>query len=156
MLNRRPTMDTNNLHIHQFHETIVPPTCQSSGYTVYSCDCGYAHKANFVPATAHSFQVTETVPATCTTPGSIRSVCSGCGAVSTQSTPVLNHDYGEWAVQVYPTCEAPGKRANQCRRCGTTVEETIAPLGHKCASGTARYANGRTSTPNSPPCRSNT
>ena len=132
-------MENDNLHVHQFKETIIPPTCKEPGYMLYSCDCGYAHKANFKPTTAHSFQITGTTPAMCEMPGSITATCAVCGVTKTQPVPALGHDYGEWVVQQYPYCEVPGRQIHRCRRCGVTETGSIAPLGHSFDPGTAHY-----------------
>ena len=124
-------MDHQPLHMHQFTKTVIPPTCQENGYTLYSCACGYTRKDHFVPIGGHSFQAVETTPATCTEEGSIRSVCSVCGEETTQTVPALGHEYGEWVDQVSPTCEEAGKRVRQCRRCPATEEAQVAPLGHE-------------------------
>ena len=136
-------MDTNNLHVHQFKETVVPPTCRENGYTLYTCDCGYVHKANFKPVAAHNYQITQSTPATCEQPGSVSAVCSVCGEAHTQQTPPLGHDFSQWIVKDYPTCTTPGIRMRKCQRCGFTQESPIAPTGHKCAPQTARYVNGQ-------------
>lgn len=136
-------MDTENLHVHKFRETVVPPTCKENGYTLYTCDCGYEHKSNFKPIVDHSYQTTEAVPATCTEPGQATAVCTVCGERIVQSIPPLGHDYGHWVVKDYPTCQTEGTRIRKCSRCSATEESTIRPTGHKCAPGTARYANGK-------------
>lgn len=136
-------MDTENLHVHQFKETVVPPTCKESGYTLYTCDCGYEHKTNFKPVAAHSFQITETTPATCNEPGSITSVCTACGESNTRIAPALGHNFSNWIVKSYPTCTEPGTKIRKCSRCAAVEESGINPTGHRCAPQTARYANGK-------------
>lgn len=136
-------MDTENLHVHKFRETVVPPTCKENGYTLYICDCGYEHKANFKPIVGHSYRTTETVPATCTEPGQVTGACTVCGESVVQSTPALGHSYGYWIVKDYPSCQTPGKQIRKCSRCPATEESTIRPTGHKPVPDTARYANGK-------------
>lgn len=135
-------MENENLHVHRFKETIIPPTCKESGYSLYTCECGYEHRANFKPAIAHSFQITNTTPATCENPGSITSTCTACGQTNIQSVPALGHDFGDWVVQEYPSCELQGRQLRKCRLCGTTEESSIAPTGHKHDPETAHYNNG--------------
>lgn len=136
-------MDTNDMHVHQFRETIVPPTCTACGYTAYTCDCGYEYKNNFKPVVAHTYEISETTPATCTEPGSIVYVCSVCGETYTQTLPPLGHSYSEWVVKSYPTCQEPGAQIRKCQRCSVMEESAIAPMGHRCAPQTARYVRGK-------------
>ena len=52
---------------------------QEQGYTVYTCTaCGDELKADFVPATGHSYDAVVTAP-TCTNAGHTTNTCSGCG-----------------------------------------------------------------------------
>lgn len=132
----------NDLHVHKFKETIVPATCKESGYTLYTCDCGYERKGNFKPITGHSFQISEEIPATCNEPGSITSVCSVCGKNTTESIPATGHDLGDWVIKTYPTCQEPGCRVRACRHCSVTEEADIEPTGHVCAPGTVKEIDG--------------
>ena len=66
-------------------------------------------------------------------------VCTGCGAVEGELTPVagskpLGHDYvpdpdAEGAVAA--TCTTDGIEVSVCSRCGDTKQETVPALGHK-------------------------
>lgn len=120
----------NDLHVHRFKETVVPPTCKESGYTLYTCDCGYEYKTNFRPISGHVFRVSEEKPATCTEPGSVTSVCTTCGGSDVQIKPPLGHDYGPWTVTTKPTCQEPGMQTRKCRRCEATEESIVNPTNH--------------------------
>lgn len=133
----------NNMHIHEFQETVVPPTCQGSGYTLYRCNCGYERKGNFKPAGDHLFRTSEQTPASCTEPGSKMRVCQVCGETQTKTVPPLGHDYGEWAIQQYPTCTQEGTRIRKCNRCSDLETSSVKPTGHRCAPGTGRRVNGK-------------
>lgn len=133
-------MDTTPIHIHEFEEIVVPPTCAEPGYTRYQCRCGYEHKGNFKPVGTHTYVPTEEVPATCTEPGSIRRICTVCGNTVTEALPPLGHDHTPWAVQTYPTCTEPGKQVRECTRCGNREENQIPATGHKPVPGTERFA----------------
>ena len=59
--------------------TVVAPTCTEQGYTVYTCTaCGDEVKADFVPATGHSYEASVVAP-TCEKDGYTNHVCSVCG-----------------------------------------------------------------------------
>lgn len=133
----------DNMHTHQFKETIVPSTCKENGYTLYTCDCGYEHKTNFMPLVQHSFQILEETPATCTVPGSKTAVCTVCGETHEQVIPPLGHDHDKWIIQTYPTCQTPGSQIRKCNRCEAIEEQQLAPTVHRIAPGTERYFKGK-------------
>ena len=136
-------METEAYHVHQFQETVVPPTCKTNGYTLYRCHCGYEHRTNFKPLGTHNYAVTETVPATCEANGSVTWQCATCGETVNQTVPPLGHDYSPWVIGVYPTCETPGMQFRTCSRCGAREEAVLPPTGHRCAPGTEQYTNGK-------------
>jgi len=37
-------MESNEIHIHKFTDTVIPSTCKECGYTLHKCDCGYEYK----------------------------------------------------------------------------------------------------------------
>lgn len=47
--------ETQPGHKHSYTETVVPPTCEQEGYTVYACSCGKSYTDNTVPALGHDF-----------------------------------------------------------------------------------------------------
>ncbi|MBE6693722.1 MAG: hypothetical protein E7589_03040 [Ruminococcaceae bacterium] len=40
------TFQTGSLKPHDYTASVVNPTCNAEGYTIYSCDCGYSYKGN--------------------------------------------------------------------------------------------------------------
>ena len=65
--------------------TVVAPTCTEQGYTVYTCTaCGDEVKADFVPATGHSYEASVVAP-TCEKDGYTNHVCSVCGDSSREN-----------------------------------------------------------------------
>ena len=42
-------------HIHEYIQTVTPPTCDKAGYTTYTCACGDRYVDNNVDATGHAF-----------------------------------------------------------------------------------------------------
>ena len=76
-----------------------------------------------VPVHEHSFEIVETIDATCCEDGKVVSRCS-CGEESVEVLPALGHDYHEDADSyVAPTKDSEGKEADQvCDRCGDRIE----------------------------------
>ena len=44
-------------HVHSYSSNTVAPTCESQGYTEYTCSCGDNYKDNYTSATGHSFSL---------------------------------------------------------------------------------------------------
>ena len=76
---------------HNYTTKIVPPTCESDGYTLYTClDCGYSYEGNRVEAHGHAFgdwYVSEEI--TKTTGGKMRQNCSNCDGFNTKDIAVV-------------------------------------------------------------------
>ena len=136
-------MENEALHTHNFKKTVVPPTCKENGYTLYTCDCGYAYKTDYRPMGPHNFEIAETTPATCVEAGREKLVCATCGEVQNRAIPATGHTYGDWTVQAYPTCTEAGKSVRKCACCGVTQQASVPPRGHKCVPGTERRVQGR-------------
>ena len=45
-------------HTHEYEETVVNPTCEDDGYTLYTCkECGDSYQDEKVPALGHSYEI---------------------------------------------------------------------------------------------------
>lgn len=65
------------LHIHRYAETLVAPTCETEGCTVFTCTCGASYEKHIVPALGHSYDSTV-VPPTWTAEGYTQYICRVC------------------------------------------------------------------------------
>ena len=83
---------------------MTAPTCETAGYTTYTCHCGDTYVADEVAALGHTYE-SVTTEATCTENGSIVYTCH-CGETSTEVIEALGHDHE--AVVTAPTCETAG------------------------------------------------
>ena len=119
-----------NNHVHSFTDTVVPPTCTETGYTLHRCECGYEHKDNFVPKGSHRFVVFEQTDPTCEGNGSQRLRCVNCGVTGTRALPPAGHAWGEWFAVTVPTCTEDGSQTRVCSRCKTAEEQPIKAIGH--------------------------
>ena len=74
----------------EIEETVVPSSCDSFGYTRYTCKtCGYTYRDHY---TLYSHTVTEwqvKKPATAEAPGRSEGICDLCGARVKREDPVL-------------------------------------------------------------------
>lgn len=112
--------------------------CVNPARYFYSCECG-AHTndtalvfENGAPS-GHTFgEWKESKPATCTTGGKEKRICSVCKGEEERDTSPLGHDWeADYTTDVKPTCTQPGSKSIHCSRCDATKDVTeIEPTGH--------------------------
>lgn len=118
---------------HTFRETVVPPTCSSQGYTVYSCtECNYFYTDTYVAALggAHDLEYFEAKePTSCADGGwAAYERCKNCSY--TTFTPItIDHNY---SVSVKaPVCTEGGYTSHTCSACGNEYRDNYTdPTGH--------------------------
>ncbi len=125
----RKIENIDDLHEHKYTKTVVPPTCTEKGYTLYSCDCGYEYKNNFVNP-EHDFILVEYAEPTCEKEGRETYKCSRCGEEKINILPATGHNFGKWIEQTKPTCTKAGKEVRQCSKCGKKETRAINATGH--------------------------
>ena len=65
---------------------VIPATCISAGYSVYTCDCGYTYRADYVASGDHAWSDwAVAVEATKEAEGKEVRTCSSCGASEEQA-----------------------------------------------------------------------
>ncbi len=69
------------------------------------------------PAQAHQYEISATVAATCTEPGSVTYICTDCGDGYTETVAALGHDYA--------AKDDNGDTVYTCTRCGDTYTELL-------------------------------
>ena len=109
-------------HVHTWTSAtcLKPKTCTSCGETTGA-------------ALGHSFKVTSSTQATCTSGGKTISTCTRCGKTQTSTSSALGHDYKTTTTSA--TCTEAGKTVKTCSRCGDSkvISQTSA-LGHDYAT----------------------
>lgn len=119
--------------MHNYVETVVPPTCESKGYTLYSCTrCQNSYQANEkakLPHKESDWIISE--PATCVDSGKEIIECEVCHTITNErEIEALGHDIIKHEA-LEATCENIGHYAYQtCSRCDYTTYEEIPALGH--------------------------
>ena len=116
------------VHTHTYQAVTVNPTCESAGYTTYTCTGCEDSYTETIPALGHNYKAVTT-DATCTTVGSTVYTCANCGDSYKEEIPALGHDYE--TVTVAATCTKPGSVTTTCATCGDKTVETIPALGHE-------------------------
>ena len=107
---------------HDYLHTIVPATCDSEGYDLYTCSaCGDSYYENFVSATGHSFGdwIVDT-EAACRTEGARHRICASCGACEDEVIEAHGHNYAGVITKV-ATCETEGETTYTCSHCGDKI-----------------------------------
>lgn len=109
---------------------IVPATCQTEGYTVYTCTndkCGYSYITDITDIADHVIAKIKTTPATCISDGSVVYECANCNYGFYEVIPATGHT---WVVtDVQPaTCTKEGFTAYECSVCGDTRIDDRTPI----------------------------
>lgn len=119
--------------MHNYVETVVPPTCESKGYTLHSCTrCQNSYRTNEkakLPHKESDWIISE--PATCVDSGKEIIECEVCHTITNErEIEALGHDIIKHEA-LEATCENIGHYAYQtCSRCDYTTYEEIPALGH--------------------------
>lgn len=93
----------------------VEPTCTESGYTEYTCDCGYSYISDYISAKGHIYKDTVYAP-TCTEPGYTEHTCSVC-SYSFTSEQTAPHKHKMSSVEHPPSCTEQGYTEYICYVC---------------------------------------
>ena len=128
--------DTPSETNHSYQTVITAPTCNTDGYTTYTCsDCGDSYVADIVSALGHGYSSHVTNP-TCTNDGYTTYTCSDCNfSYIADRVDALGHDY-EKATTSSPTCENHGYELYVCTRCNDSYATNIENLGHGYTTST--------------------
>ena len=120
---------------HRYRGKEVWPTCESKGYTTYTCrDCGHSYRGNYKDIVDHSY-CWETVDPTCTEDGYTLYMCDYCLDYYYEDiTPATGHSFTQYKSNGDATCSEDGTKTAVCdnRGCNkkNTVTDTGSALGH--------------------------
>ena len=116
---------------HVYTEKVVPPTCESDGYTIFTCNnCDDIYTGNVTAKLGHDYQLKDHKDATCTEAGYDYYECSRDALHNyTEAIPATDHMYGKEVVE--PTCTEPGYTKYTCAYCSDSYTTDKKPaLGH--------------------------
>ena len=116
---------------HVYTEKVVLPTCESDGYTIFTCNnCGDIYTGNVTAKLGHDYQLKDHKDATCTEAGYDYYECSRDASHHyTETIAKTGHDYTEKVVS--PTCESDGYTIFTCNNCGDIYTGNVTEkLGH--------------------------
>ncbi len=103
--------------VHDYEDTVMPPTCTSRGYTTHTCSvCGSTYKDKYTDKLTHVYTASVTEP-TCTAQGYTTHTCSLCGDTYIDSyTDKCAHTYTSQVINA--ACTSQGYTEHTCSLCG--------------------------------------
>lgn len=107
-------------------------TCTEDGNTErsYCVDCQFYLDGEIIPATGHSYSITESVEGTCVTASYDVYTCSSCGESYTK-TGIIDDGHKYVETIITPTCTQKGYTTATCSECEETIiYDFVSPLGH--------------------------
>ena len=116
--------DAESDHVHAYEPSVIPPSCESAGYTEYRCACGDHHHSDPTAPTGHRMTVTSP-EAACDTYTQLVSTCSVCGKSTTEITDQKGTLHSMKTTVVYPTRETGGYTLHACRRCEYSYQDSL-------------------------------
>ena len=135
LANEDPILEWEISIDHDYEKTVIEPTCEDFGFTVYSCrDCDRYFIMDVLSAHGHDIrEELETVDPTCTERGYTASYCRRCEAViATDICEPKGHTAGTLSQRVEPTCTEDGYELYHCSDCKeqNAVRVILAASGH--------------------------
>lgn len=127
----QPPIVTQPGHIHDFQFTQkVDPTCDSPGYSLYTCSCNMLDMRDITDALGHTYGAGKKV-VFCEEEGYTEYVCIICNYADRQNiTAPPGHDYRLVKTEE-PTCTEDGYELHRCSRCDDEKQENLVPApGH--------------------------
>lgn len=120
----------------EYDSVLTAATHTDHAYTTYTCSvCGYSYKE--IDETSaldpnHTYIQSVIKPATCTTAGVAKLVCSaGDGAVNGYQSIPASHKWDDGEVTKATTCTEAGEMTFVCTVCKEAKTEVIPAAGHK-------------------------
>ena len=115
---------------HDYKATVTAPTCDSAGYTTYTCSiCGDSYTTDNVAPLGHDYKTTVTA-STCTADGYTTYTCSVCThSYVSDTVQAKGHSYKTTVTA--STCTADGYTTYTCSVCTHSyVSDTVQAKGH--------------------------
>lgn len=118
-----PTIPPETVHVHEYTQTVIPPSCTEDGYTLHQCACGDSYTDQQIPMTGHSYTPVQW-EANCLEGEGIRYTCACGNSYLEQTSPPLGHQYAVEEV-VEPEGEARGYTLHRCVRCDNSYRDSF-------------------------------
>lgn len=103
------------IHVHNYSQNIIKPTCTNAGYTNNICECGDNYIDSYVEKIPHEY-FTEIIDPTCTSKGYTIYTCKNCDyKYISDYLDMLDHNYYKEIID--PTCTSKGYTVYSCINC---------------------------------------
>ena len=118
-------------HTHKYEEKVINPTCNTSGYTIYTCECGDSYVDNRVKPLDHIEVIDEGKEPTCTESGLTEGKhCSVCNEVFVEQKEIeashkIDNENAVWEIIKEPTENEKGIETTKCKACNNDVYNEI-------------------------------
>ena len=109
-----------SVHEHSYDSVITLPTCETAGYTTYTCLCGESYTSDHRNPLGHDMGDWYGAPV-CLTSGTQRRDCSRCDAYESRHVEATGHQYVPQVVA--PTYTTEGYTEYICSACGDTYAD---------------------------------
>ena len=136
-----PDTPGQNEHKHSYTTKVIAPTCESKGYTEYTCACGDSYKSNETKATGHNY-TSKTVEATCGSDGYTKHTCSKCGTSYTDNKTSATGKHSYTTKTIAPTATEDGYDLHTCGVCGKSYKDNYKPKTGNSGSNDSGDHNG--------------
>lgn len=130
------TTDTDvgdNENNHLYEATRVSATCETDGYTIFSCaHCGDSYIGAETPALGHAEKIIPGREATCVEYGLTDGAeCYRCKKIIKEQVVIAAHGHDYESVTTSPTCDKWGYTTYTCSFCAESyVDDKIPARGH--------------------------
>ncbi|MBE6984276.1 MAG: hypothetical protein E7434_01440 [Ruminococcaceae bacterium] len=115
---------------HDYEAVVTPPTCETDGYTTYTCtQCSDSYIDDEIASFGHDYIAVVTEP-TCQTGGYTTYTCCECThSYTSDYTDAYDHDYV--ATVTDPTCTEDGYTTYSCTMCDESFQaDVVSAYGH--------------------------
>lgn len=112
-----------------YTETVIPPSCDTFGYSAFSCQtCGYTYKDDYT-APVHAYDEGVVVPSSCTERGYTVFTCTLCGHQTMGNFTDPAHTYDAGTI-IPSTCTEQGCTLYTCTVCGEIFRDKLTEPAH--------------------------
>ena len=112
------------VHTHSYQISVVEPTCTEIGYTLFSCQCGYSYRTDYIEQKGHRWNDGEvSLEPTCSKDGVMLYTCTVCQASATEVI-AKGHSFIKQIIKE-ATCTEDGEIRRTCEKCDAWEIETV-------------------------------
>lgn len=112
-------------------ETVMP-SCETEGYSVFSCSCGFSYKGSFVAPTGHKLTKELITPSGCSDPAYTHYACENCDFSYDSDFSERKHSFNTKVI--LPLATKNGYTEHICKDCGYSYVSDVTKYSDICPS----------------------